>query len=51
VVLARQTTFGDIGEHGAHDTAQGVLGQEVIADVIDGHGGNPLVARCQNRQP
>ena len=30
--------LGSIDEHGAHDPAQSLLGQDIVADVIDGHG-------------
>ena len=38
VVLARQAVLGGIGEHGPHDAAQGLLGQKIVANVVDGHG-------------
>ena len=38
MMLARQALLGGVGEHLAHHAAQRVLGQDVVADVIDGHG-------------
>src|SRR3989442_10871651 len=38
MVLARQAVFGRVDEHRAHDAAQSILSQNVIPDVIDGHG-------------
>src|SRR5262249_21809174 len=38
MMLARQTILGGVHQHLTHDAAQGVLGQDVVADVIDSHG-------------
>ena len=38
MMLAGQAVLGGVGQHVAHHAAQRVLGQEVVADVIDGHG-------------
>jgi hypothetical protein len=38
MMLARQAILGDVGEHGAHDAAQGRLRENVITNVIEGHG-------------
>ena len=34
MMLARQALFGDVGQHVAHDAAQRLLGQDVVADVV-----------------
>ena len=39
MVVARQAVLGGVRQHGAHDAAQGRLGEKVVADVIDSHGG------------
>jgi hypothetical protein len=39
MMLAHQALFGGIGHHRAHDAAQRVLGEDIVADVIGGHGG------------
>ena len=38
MMLARQAVLGGVGEHLAHHAAQRVLGQDVVADVVGGHG-------------
>ena len=39
MMLARQRALlGGVGEHAAHDAAQRLLGQEIVADLV-GHGG------------
>ena len=46
MMLARQAVLGGVLEHRVHDAAQRLLGQDVVADVIDGHGtGRLLPAR------
>ena len=38
MMLARQRAgLGHIGQHAAHHRAQRLLGQEIVADVVDGH--------------
>jgi hypothetical protein len=37
VMLSGQTVLGGVHEHPAHGPAQGVLDQDVVADVIDRH--------------
>src|SRR4029453_8097465 len=36
--------LGGVGEHLAHHPAQGLLGQDGVADVVGGHGVHPLLA-------
>src|SRR5258705_13662597 len=43
MVLARKAIPGGIFKYRAHHAAQGLLGQDVISDVVDGHGGSILV--------
>ena len=38
MMLARQTFLRRVGQHRAHDAAQGRLRENVIANVIEGHG-------------
>ena len=38
MVIAGKPAFGGIGQHVADHAAQGVLDQNVVTDVIDGHG-------------
>ena len=42
MVLARQAFLGDVGEHLAHDVAQRLLGQKIVADMV-GHDGSEAV--------
>jgi hypothetical protein len=45
MMLARQHAgFGDVNQHPAHDGAQRLLGQQIIADVVDGHAVGPVLA-------
>ena len=37
MMLARQAVLGGVLEHVAHHTAQRILGEEIVADVVDGH--------------
>ena len=37
MMLARQPGFRRIGEHAAHHRAQRLLGQQIVADVVDRH--------------
>ena len=39
MVVARQAVLGGIRQHGAHDAAQGGLGEKVVPDVINRHSG------------
>src|SRR5262249_29162175 len=37
-MIPRKTVLGGVHEQPAHNAAQGILRQDVVADVIDGHG-------------
>ncbi len=37
MMLARQPALGGVGQHLAHQAAQRVLGQEVVADMVGCH--------------
>ncbi|GLI22679.1 hypothetical protein XFLAVUS301_23530 [Xanthobacter flavus] len=37
MVVARQAGLGHVREHPAHHGAQGLLGEKIVADVIDRH--------------
>jgi len=37
MMVARQARARDLGQHLAHDAAQGLLGENVVADVVVGH--------------
>src|SRR5262249_19703400 len=49
MVVARQAMFGGVIEHGAHDAAEGLLREDVVADVIDGH--DPFSGARLSRSP
>ena len=36
MMVARQALLGGVGQHLAHDAAQGLLGQKIVTDVV-GH--------------
>jgi hypothetical protein len=38
MMLPGQAVLGGVDEHLVHDPAQGLLGQDIVPDVIDGHG-------------
>ena len=39
MMLAGKAILGDVGKHRAHDAAQGRLREDIVANVIEGHGG------------
>ena len=48
MMVAGQPVLGGIGQHVADHAAQRVLDQNVVADVIDGHGALEI-SRCDAR--
>jgi hypothetical protein len=38
MMLPGQAVLGDVDEHLLNDPAQGFLGQDIVANMIDGHG-------------
>ena len=49
MMVAGQALLGGVGQHVAHHAAQRVLGENVVADVIDGHGANSRISMLARR--
>ncbi len=47
MMLAGQAAAGDVHQHAAHDRAQRLLGEKIVADVIDRHEGAAFPVRPQ----
>ena len=39
MMIAGKAVLGGIGQHGSHDSAQGLLGEDIVTNVIDSHRG------------
>jgi hypothetical protein len=48
-MVAGQPFFGGIGKHFANHAAQRLLCQQIVADVIDGHGINRGSKRFEHK--